>query len=137
VGSEPSGGRDDATLAALARPSCPGTGDLGRSTVFDNCGAWVERRTREPSKSASNPVVQVRDTVGFEHTGALQLDVLGSEVVEETAPLAEEHRDEMDLELVEDARRERELRRPGAVDEHVPAARVRLASFIAVVTSAT
>jgi hypothetical protein len=29
--------------------------------------------------------------------------VLGTEVVEETAPFAEEHRDEMDLELVEDA----------------------------------
>jgi hypothetical protein len=38
--------------------------------------------------------------------------VLGTEVVEATAPLAEEHRDEMDLELVEDAGSERELRVP-------------------------
>jgi hypothetical protein len=36
--------------------------------------------------------------------------VLGTEVVEEAAALAEEHRDEMDLELVEDAGGERELR---------------------------
>lgn len=39
----------------------------------------------------------------FDVPGALQLDVLGTALVEETAPLAEEHRDEMDLELVEDA----------------------------------
>ena len=26
-------------VEASVRPSCPGTGDLGRSTVFDNCGA--------------------------------------------------------------------------------------------------
>jgi hypothetical protein len=43
----------------------------------------------------------VGDTVlPLEDPSALQLDVLGSEVVEEAAPLAEEHRDEMDLELV-------------------------------------
>jgi hypothetical protein len=40
----------------------------------------------------------------------------GSEVVEEAAPLVEEHRGEMDLELVEDAGSERELRSSGAVD---------------------
>ena len=32
---------------ASVRPSCPGTGDLGRSTVFDIRGVSVERRTRE------------------------------------------------------------------------------------------
>ena len=41
----------------------------------------------------------------------------------ETAPLAEEHRDEMDLDLVEDAGGERELRGSGAVDQHVLVAR--------------
>jgi hypothetical protein len=55
--------------------------------------------------------VHVRDaSLSFEDPDALQLDVLGSEVVEEPAPLAEEYRDEMDLELVEDACGERELR---------------------------
>ena len=34
-------------VEASVRPSCPGTGDLGRSTVFDIRGASVERRTRE------------------------------------------------------------------------------------------
>ena len=46
--------------------------------------------------------MQVGDTgLPLEDPGALQLEVLGTEVVEEPAPLAEEHRDEMDLELVE------------------------------------
>ena len=44
-------------------------------------------------------------------------------MVEEAAPLAEEHRDEMDLELVEDAGSECELRGSGAVDKHVLVAR--------------
>jgi hypothetical protein len=59
----------------------------------------------------------VGDTVlPLEDPGALQLDLLGSETLEQTAPLAEEHRDEMDLELVEEAGSERELRGCGAVD---------------------
>ena len=45
--------------------------------------------------------------------------MLGTEVVEEMAPLAEEHLDEMDLELVEDAGSECELCGSGAVDQHV------------------
>jgi hypothetical protein len=43
-------------------------------------------------RSALDAVVHVGDTVPLEDPGALELDVLGSEVVEETAPLAEEHR---------------------------------------------
>jgi hypothetical protein len=39
-----------------------------------------------------------------------RLDVLGAEVVEETAALAEEHRDQVNLQLVEDAGGEGELR---------------------------
>ena len=82
--------------------------------------------------------MRVGDTaLPLEDPGALQLDVLGSEVVEEAAPLAEEHRDEMDLELVEDAGSERELRGCGAVDQHVLVAAARLASVIAVLTSGT
>ncbi len=44
--------------------------------------------------------------------GALELDVLETEVVEETAPLAEEHRDEVDLHLVEQS-----PNRPGSRDD--------------------
>jgi hypothetical protein len=72
--------------------------------------------------------VHVGDTVlPLEDPGALQLDVLGSEVVEEAAPSAEEHRDEIDLKLVKDAGSERELRGSGAVDQHVLVARSLLA----------
>jgi hypothetical protein len=49
------------------------------------------------SRSALDAVVHVGDTVPLEDSGALELDVLGTEVVKETAALAEEHRDEMDL----------------------------------------
>ena len=45
------------------------------------------------------------------------------EAVEEAPTLAEQHRDDVELELVEDAGGEREPRDPGAVDEHVPVAR--------------
>src|SRR5207247_5766842 len=83
----------------------------------------IELKKRGPLTSALDPVVQMGHTVPLEDPGALELDVLGSEVVEETAPLAEEHRDEMDLELVEDAGRECELRGSGAVDQHVLVAR--------------
>ncbi len=41
--------------------------------------------------------------LSLEDPGALQLDVLGSEAVEQAAPLAEEHWDDVELELVEDA----------------------------------
>ena len=61
--------------------------------------------------------------LALEDPRALELDVLGAEVVEEAAALAEEHRDEMDLELVEDAGGERELRGSGAVDQDVLVAR--------------
>jgi hypothetical protein len=43
----------------------------------------------------------------------------GLRVLEETASLAEGHRDEMDLELVQDAGSQRELRGSGTVDQHV------------------
>ena len=48
--------------------------------------------------------MHVRDAVlALEDPGALELDVLGAQVVEQTAALAEQHRDEMDLDLIEDA----------------------------------
>ena len=44
--------------------------------------------------------MHVGDTVlPLEDPGALQLDLLGSKALEQTVPLAEEHRDEKDLEL--------------------------------------
>ena len=61
--------------------------------------------------------------LSFEDPGAFQLDVLGIEVVEEPAPLAQEHRDEMYLELVENTGGERELCDRGAVDQHIVVAR--------------
>jgi hypothetical protein len=66
--------------------------------------------------------VHVGDTVPFEDPGVL-LDLLGTEVVEQTTSLAEEHGYDMELELVEQAGGERELRGRRAVDEHVPVAR--------------
>ena len=81
--------------------------------------------------------MHVGDTVPLEDPGELQLDLLGGEIVEETAPLAEEHRDEMDLELVEEAGSERELRGCGAVDRTFLWPAARLASVIAVVMSST
>lgn len=44
-------------------------------------------------------------------------------MVEETAPLAQEHRDDMEFELVEDAGSEHQPCGPGALDEHVVVAR--------------
>ena len=64
--------------------------------------------------------MHVGDTaLPLEDPGALQLDLLGSEALEQTAPLAEEHRHDMELDLVEDAGGEGELCGSGAVDEHV------------------
>jgi hypothetical protein len=41
--------------------------------------------------------------ISVEDPGALQLDLVGSEALEETEPLAEEPRDDIRLELVKDA----------------------------------
>jgi hypothetical protein len=84
----------------------------------------LEGEGGEPLRSALDAVVHVGDAaLPLEDLGALQLDLLGSEALEQTAPLAEEHRDDMELELVEDAGGKRELRRSGAVDQRVPVAR--------------
>src|SRR5829696_3245870 len=78
---------------------------------------------------ALDAVVHVRDAaLPREDPGALQLDLLASEALEQTAPLAEEHRNDMELELVEDAGGKRELRGAGAVDQHVLVARSLLGS---------
>src|SRR5215217_5362450 len=78
------------------------------------------RAGRGPLSSALDPVVHVGDpALSLEDPGALELDLLGSKALEQPTPLAEEHRDDMELELVEDAGGQRELRDSGAVDEHV------------------
>jgi hypothetical protein len=50
--------------------------------------------------------------LAVEDPRAVELDLLGTEVVEETPPLSEEHRHHVELELVEYAGGERELRSP-------------------------
>src|SRR5947208_13760867 len=78
---------------------------------------WTRRRGTR--RSALDAVVHVGDTgLPLEDPGALHFDLLGSEALEQTAPLAEEHRDDMELELVADAGGKRELRVSGAVDQH-------------------
>ena len=48
--------------------------------------------------------MQVRDTVlALQDAGALQLDLLGSEALEQQAALAEEDGDDVELELVQHA----------------------------------
>src|SRR5580765_1156579 len=72
----------------------------------------------------ADPVAEVGDPFfALEDAGAFQLDLFGGKAVEEAAALSEEHWDEVDLELVEDAGGERQLCRAGAMDEHVLVAR--------------
>jgi hypothetical protein len=47
--------------------------------------------------------VDVGHTVPLEYPGAFKLDLFGTEMVEQTTPLAEEHGDEMEFELVQKA----------------------------------
>ncbi|MBV8989423.1 MAG: hypothetical protein JO372_12765, partial [Solirubrobacterales bacterium] len=52
--------------------------------------------------SVLDPVVHVGDAVlAFEDSHALELDLLGTEAVEQSASPAEEHWDDMELDLVE------------------------------------
>ena len=77
------------------------TTDVLRDTRSRSPDHVPVQRTVERWTSALDPVVHVGNTgVALEDPGALELDVLGAEVVEEAAPLAQEHRDEMDLEFV-------------------------------------
>ena len=88
--------------------------------------------------SVLDAVVHVRDAaLSLEDPGALQLDLLGGEALEQTAPLAEQHRDDVELELVEDTGGKSELCGSGAMDEHVLVTADCLARVIAVVTSCT
>src|SRR6266542_1788059 len=72
------------------------------------------------ASSALDAVVHVGDAVlSLEDPGALEGDLLGREPLEQTSSLAEKHRDDMELDLVEDAGAERELCDSGAVHQHV------------------
>src|SRR5919198_3782883 len=76
------------------------------------------------ASSALDALVHVGDAVlSLEDSRALQFYLLGSEAFEQPTPLAEEYRDDMELEFVEDAGGERELCDSGAVDQHVSLAR--------------
>src|SRR4051794_15716010 len=66
--------------------------------------------------------------LSLEDPRALQLDLPRWKAVEEAAPLAEKHRDDVELELVEDPGGKCKPSDPGAVDEHVPVARLLLGS---------
>jgi hypothetical protein len=57
--------------------------------------------------------------LSLENPGALELDVLRIAFVEQTAPSTKVHRDEVDLEFVEDAGGECEADSGGAVGEQV------------------
>src|SRR5262245_56013399 len=70
--------------------------------------------------SALDAVVHVRDAaLAFEDPRALELDLLGGEAIEQTAALAKEHGDHVELKLIEYAGGKCKLRGSGAVDEHV------------------
>src|SRR5215217_1299979 len=105
-----------AGAAASTRAATAATESQERVTLAKNRG---RRRSCAPSRSALDAVVHVCHAgLAPEDARALELDLLGTEVVEETAPLAEEHRDHMELQLVEHAGRERQLGDSGAVYQH-------------------
>ena len=83
--------------------------------------------------------MHVGDTAfALENPGALELDLLGGKALEQTSPLAEEHRDDVELELVENAGGECELcgaRRRGPTRSCRPPPA--LACVIALATSST
>ena len=58
-------------------------------------------------------------TLTLENPDPLQLALLDAKVLEQPAPLAEQDRDQVDLELVEEPRGERTLRDPRPVHQHV------------------
>src|SRR5918996_1320824 len=72
------------------------------------------------ASSALDAVVHVGDAVvSLEDPRALEGDLLGGEPVEQTSSLAEEHRNDMEFDLVEDAGAESELCDSGAVHQYV------------------
>jgi hypothetical protein len=76
------------------------TGRVTRNRSQEAAGGAEKTRRPRDRRSAPDAVVHVGDPVALEDPGALELDLLGSEVVEQPTALAEQHRDEMDLELV-------------------------------------
>jgi hypothetical protein len=70
--------------------------------------------------SVAHAVVQVDDvTLAFENSGPLQFAVFDAEVLDQAPPIAEQHRDQVDLELVEHPCGEHALRDTRPADQHV------------------
>ena len=91
-------------------------------------------RISRRSRHRRHPVAQVGDAGGVDDAGQLELDVAPARCCEQRPPLAQEHRDQVDLELVEHARAQARLREVGAVDEHVASPAASLAWRIALST---
>jgi hypothetical protein len=62
---------------------------------------------------------QVRDAGGIDHSDQLEFDVAAAEVFKQSPPLAEQHRDELDLHLVEQPGSQAALGDVGAVQQDV------------------
>src|SRR3954452_5603510 len=79
--------------------------------------------TRRSTSPLHAVVLVGHAALAFEGSRPDQLDVIRGQAVEEAPPTTEQHRDDVELELVEDAGRERELRDARSVHEHVLVAR--------------
>lgn len=110
------------------------SGDAGTAVWMSSP---VNRLGWERATSTPDAVVHVGDAIPLEDAGALEFDLPGTQVVEQTTPLAEEHGDDIEFELVEKAGVQCELSDGGAVDEHVPVAGRFSASVMAVLISVT
>lgn len=87
---------------------------------------------------AANAVAQVRHArLALEDPDPLELTVLRIETVEQPASLSGQHRDDVELELIADAGRQRELRNRGALDRDLLSPAACLTPVIAVSTSVT
>ena len=92
---------------------------------------------RQPWRSPADAIAEMGDAGPVEDPGQLELHVVRPEVIEEPPPLAEQNRDQVDLQLVEDAGSERQRRGARTVDEHVLLPAASFARAIAVSTSLT
>src|ERR1044072_5517517 len=73
----------------------------------------------EPGATRSgHPVLEVRDTRGLDGTDLLELHLRVSEVVEEASTVAEQHGNDVELELVEQSRRQVLLNNVAAAPEN-------------------
>jgi hypothetical protein len=72
---------------------------------------FPKRETRIARGLSTDPVVHVGDpALPLQNAGSLELDVLRAQAIEEATPSTEQHRYEGNLEFVDKAGREGELR---------------------------